>query len=749
MIRLGLRLCLAGSREATARLLVIVVAVAVGVGLLLTALAGINAVDAQNGRYVWLSTGAAAARPPIAGTQPADPLWWLLRADYFQGETIGRVDVAATGPRSPVPPGIPDLPGPGQFYASPALSELLRSTPADELADRFPGRQVGTIGPSALPGPDALVIIVGQPADALARLPGAVQVSSIMTNGPCDDCGLGVRAAGMNLLLSVVAAALLFPVLIFISTATRLAAARREQRFAAMRLVGATPRQVSALAAVESTVAALAGTVVGFGVFLLFRPAVADIPFTGARFYPADLALDAGDVLLVAIGIPLSAVAAARLALRRVHISPLGVSRRVTPSAPRAWRLVPLAVGIGELAYFVGRRPSTADGQTAAYLTGILLVMVGLLVAGPWLTMLGSRVLARLATGPATLIAARRLADNPQAGFRAVSGLMLALFVTAVATGVITTIVANRGAPRSGAMFSDTLSATFWPEERPGEPPVTVDAVPAAALRSIPGVQQVTVVHLNPAGRPAPGTDPGWRPGVVACADLARHRGSGGCAPGAQAAVVDSDLVGARSVRSTEEPGVWPTAPIAVDRLSQLPVLSLVVGTDGSAPAIERARTALERAFPAVRFLPSTVGEFEGDFRRTLVQWQQLANVVILATLPIAGCSLAVSVAGGLSDRKRPFSRLRLTGAQLGVLRRVVALETAVPLLVVAAMATGTGLLAAHLFLTSQLEYALQPPGAGYYLTVGAGLAVCLGIIASTLPLLSRITGPETARNEG
>jgi predicted lysophospholipase L1 biosynthesis ABC-type transport system permease subunit len=122
--------------------------------------------------------------------------------------------------------------------------------------------------------------------------------------------------------------------------------------------------------------------------------------------------------------------------------------------------------------------------------------------------------------------------------------------------------------------------------------------------------------------------------------------------------------------------------------------------------------------------------------------------VVILASLPIAGCSLAVSVAGGLGDRKRPFSMLRLTGVQLGVLRRVVALESAVPLLVVAVVATGTGFLAAQLFLTSQMGYTLQPPDVAYYLIVFAGLAASLGIIASTLPLLKRITGPETARNE-
>jgi predicted lysophospholipase L1 biosynthesis ABC-type transport system permease subunit len=125
-----------------------------------------------------------------------------------------------------------------------------------------------------------------------------------------------------------------------------------------------------------------------------------------------------------------------------------------------------------------------------------------------------------------------------------------------------------------------------------------------------------------------------------------------------------------------------------------------------------------------------------------------LANVVILVSFPIAGCSLAVSVAGGLRDRKRPFSLLRLTGAQLGVLQRVVLLESAVPLLVVALVAIGMGFLAAQLFVQAQFSYSIRAPGIQYYATVLTGLVVSLGVIASTMPLLRRITGPETARNE-
>ena len=132
--------------------------------------------------------------------------------------------------------------------------------------------------------------------------------------------------------------------LIFIGTATRLAAARREQRFAAMRLVGATPRQISVVAAVESTVAAVAGTAVGFGAVLRVpRPGSPRSRSPATPFFPSDLSLTLVDVLLVALGVPVGAAVAARLALRRVRISPLGVTRRVTPRPPRAWRLIPLA----------------------------------------------------------------------------------------------------------------------------------------------------------------------------------------------------------------------------------------------------------------------------------------------------------------------------------------------------------------------------------------------------------------------
>jgi hypothetical protein len=439
------------------------------------------------------------------------------------------------------------------------------------------------------------------------------------------------------------------------------------------------------------------------------------------------------DVLLVALGVPAGAAVAAQISLHRVRISPLGVTRRVTPRAPRAYRLIPLVLGVALLAFAIGHRPETSDGQTAVFLPGLLLIMAGLVLAGPWLTMVGARIMARRASRTATLIAARRLADNPKAGFRAISGIMLALFVTSVAVGVITTIVANRGPAPIGSTDAGTLSAAF--AENPPSAPDTV----LADLRAIPGVQSATVIHENPVH----GRD--HDAGVITCADIPKPYGR--CADDSTAAEVTMDFIPFRgSALSTR---VWPAASVSPGGLQRLPVVSIVVGTDGSAAALEHSRTVLESAYPTNLWVaPNVPGDFEADFADTLRGWQQLANVIIIASLALAGCSLAVSVVGGLSERKRPFSLLRLSGAPVQVLRRVVALESAVPMLAVAVVAIGMGFLAAQLFLKAQMDYTLTAPGVGFYAIVVVGLTACLGIIASTLPLLERITGPETARSE-
>ena len=765
-----MRLAVSGGREAITRLVIVAAAVGTGVGLLLTVVAAVNAVGVQNDRYAWLDTGAPAASGSVAsgGATAAtsrDPLWALFTTDLFDGQGIYRVDVAAAGPASPVPPGIPRDPGPGQYYISPALSALLRSAPADELADRYPGHQAGLIGQAGLPSPDSLVIVVGRSAAQMSHLPGAAQVTSFNTTPP-SGCGShatcvirgGLEPAGIDLILSAVALALLLPVLIFIGTATRLSAARREQRFAAMRLVGATPRQVSLIAAVESAVAAAAGVAIGFGLFFVLRVPLAAIPFTGQPFFPAELSLSLPDILAVAIGVPVAAAVAARLALRRVNISPLGVARRVTPAPPRAWRVLPLLAGLAGLGFFVVHgKPASPAGQILVFVPGFALIMVGLIIGGPWLTMAGARVLARRASRPGALIAARRLADDPRAAFRAVSGLVLALFIFTVAAALLATQNTKAPIEPDGAAANNILADQFSniTQASSGQNLAVGSAPPPSAavltrLRQISGVRGIVEFRADPGLTPITQSQLQDVPAaVVSCAQLASVPGLGRCPAGAAAVKVPATLnnIGPENLAEV----TWPAADIPARRLDSLPLGSLDVATNGSQPVIEQARTILENAYPTGTGSPpppQTVSEYNAAGNSADNAYQQLADVVILTSLTVAGCTLATGVAGGLADRKRPFSLLRLTGARLGMLRRVIALESAVPLLAVAAVAIGAGFSASAMYATMEMRLSLVSPGAAYYVLTAAGIVLALGLILATFPLLRRITGPETARTE-
>jgi hypothetical protein len=762
MIRLGLRLTLGGGKESLLRLVVTALAVAVGVAMLLATLATSNAIGRQNMRGAWLSTtpqsvnaGSQAARQ-AAGPTLTRPgaLWWLVNTDQFKNALIVRVDVAATGPEAPVPPGIPRLPGPGQFYASPALVTLLGSTPASELGNRFEGTDIGTVDPSALSSPDDLVIVIGHRASAMAKVPGAGVITGFATSSS-DGGPTTLGSIGLQVVLAVLALVLLFPVLVFIGTATRLSAARREQRFAAIRLVGATFRQVAVIAAVEAAVAALAGIALGFALFFAVLPVLPRIPFTGQPFESGDFSIGLADSLVVALGVPLAAIIAARVALRRVRISPLGVDRRVTPSAPSALRVIPLLAGICELAYFVGvGHPKSAGGQIQAYLLGFFVIMTGLVIAGPWLMMVGSKVMARHARRVPLLIAGRRLADNPRGAFCSIRGLILALFVTSVSVGVIATLLADHGSTSTDSPASRTVIYQFAMFQQVS----SVPSVPSSVLRALNGVQGVTgvtLVYTAPASLSTDGPIPDINGlggdlqfGVVSCAELAKVPALGRCQPGATLAAIGDDLGFMPVTKSVSLAAVttWPGAHLAKP-IEELPVTMAAVATDGSGTAIARVETILDAAYPFVGSA-SLFGQLSSQDFQLLSDLQTTSEVAIVASLLIAGCSLAVAMVSGVTERKRPFGLLRLAGVPPVVLRRVVAFETAAPLVIIALGSAVIGLVASDLFLRSQLGITLRMPAAGYYGLVFGGLIASLAIIGSTLPLIEPITRPENTRME-
>jgi len=665
-----------------------------------------------------------------------------------------------------VVPGIPRLPAAGHYYASPALIRLLTSVPRDELGARFPGSLAGLVGPAAMTGPGDLVIIIGRPAAELAHLPATERVSAIAAtprvNGTTTlyKYGFGMVAVG-----------LVFPLLTLIGTATRLAAARREERFAAFRLVGATPRQVGVIASVEAFMGAAIGTLAGIAIFQPLQPVVARVAVTGSRYFPSTVAPTTWEYLAVLLGVPIAAMGAAVWSLRRVRISPLGASRKTTPSPPSALRLVPLALGlvVFTVAPFLlaGHKQAGPLGVANSgpspllfpvLLLGELLIMTGLFLSGSWLTMQAARLVARTANGAAGLVAARRLADSPKAAFRAVGGLVLALFVGTAIAGVVPAV--NSGLRLThGGKLNDVLRVSFSPPSLgAGEgllPQPSAEML--RRVRSYPGTSALPVYLYGPqAGYTACEGFYNCAPsvGIVNCRNIGRSFAFiVRCPPRAAAVQVQFGVFFITSnLLFTPLPLSTSPAPAgAGGSLRSLRMGEVLVMTSNPS-TLEKVRTfmAAYTAAAGSSNVPETFGEASRTRAAAYSEIETIALAVVAVTLVVAACSVAVSVGGGLMERKRPFTLLRVTGAQLRVLYRVVLWESVLPLTLTAVVAAAAGLATAAsiMRLLGPRVGSVTLPGPVYFLTLGCALAVSLALLLATLPLLKRITVPDEMRFE-
>lgn len=713
MIRLAGHLAWRSSRDGLARGALTVLGVAAGTCCLLIAASVEPAIRAQQQRTAWQHTDAD---PSATG---GDPLLWWLNEDGVDGRTLQVLRVAATGPTSPAPLGISPPPGAGEVHVSPALGELLERLPPDRLADRFPAAPAGTISRHYLAGPDDLVAVVGHTEQELRAIDARVvhQIRTAPVSFDFTDL--------LRVVLGIGAVGLLTPVAVFVATSTRIGAARREQRFAALRLAGATPRQVLATAALESGALATLGALLGTASHAVLRPVVARVELDGQRPFPADVAvspLATAGILLAVVAV---AVAAAAISLRRLQVSPLGVARRSGGPPPRGRRLLLLGIGSVVFAASLGAatgRPEGATGVGLVLIVGSFAAMIlGIAVAGPWLTVLVARLLACTERRPSLLLAGRRLQVDPVSGFRAVSGLVLAVFVVSVLAGLTPALLDENERSYDGALPATSLVARV--------PAGTSRAAVDPAIRAVEEVGgEVLVAHLDPAR-------PEGSVALIACGPSAAFPPAGSCPVGTTARV---DL---RSSDAAIEPADHRAAELAT-----MPVALLAVATDGTAAMTDRARTAIVDALPTAD--ASLGAERSARANQRLRQLSRLADLALIATLVIAGCSLAVSVAAGIVERRRPFTLLRVAGVHLRELRRTALAEAIGPLLLIALASAAAGVATSALVVGIATEAHWAAPGLGFWLSLGAGLTLAIAVVASTLPLLDRVTRPANLRFE-
>ena len=240
------------------------------------------------------------------------------------------------------------------------------------------------------------------------------------------------------------------PLLVFVATASRVAARQRDERLAGLRLAGASARQVRLLAVVDTLVGGGLGVLVGSAVYLLVRGIVLGADGTQAAAIARGTTPPLGLATVVLVGLLVALAVAAGLALRAVVVSPLGVARRSVHQRPRPWGLALLGAGVG-LAVLVGavagfgldRDP--AGHHPALMLTSLVLLMVGLVVSGPWLSVRAGRWATRRASSPALLLAGRRLEDDPRGQSRAMSAVVLVVVAATIGLTVFADALAVSG----------------------------------------------------------------------------------------------------------------------------------------------------------------------------------------------------------------------------------------------------------------------------------------------------------------
>jgi hypothetical protein len=752
---LGVRLVAGGGRQSFTRLVLTAVGVGLGVALLLLACSAPAVYRAHEDRGALRSYDVVQPKEPVGA---GDRTVLVASADTtYRDVSVRGLVLQADGARPVLPPGVAAMPHPGEMLVSPALRALLSSSDGALLRPRLPYRIVGTIGDAGLAGPNEYAFYAG--SDQLAARTGDGRVERVDRFGaPADHHGLDP----VLLLLTVVAVAvLLVPIAVFIGAAVRFGAESRDRQQAALRLVGADRSMTRRIAAGEALVGALLGLVVGAVLFLAGRQLIELVTLEDLSVFASDVRPDPVLVVLIAVLVPVSAVAVSVLALRRVVVEPLGVVRRATAVKRRLWwRLVVPAVGIGLLVPLLGG--IKAGGERFSTLqvgAGVTLLLVGVAVLLPWLV---EAVVRRLGGGSvAWQLAIRRLQLNSGSAARVVSGIAVAV---AGAVGLLTLFAGVQHAYQQPTHQDPTRAQVDV------NVPRTLSLAQAHELTgrfaATPGVTSVFGVSSTEIGATQVGAD-GQLASIGGCADgdtfLATAPGAGDSVvprPGTRAAVLSGNaerVTGSWTVPATARTVRARTAPDGSSQLGVLATRSAVdarllgqlretvyVRVDPSRPdTLERVRNVAAAADPLSNVLELTASRTDG----TLVTIEHGILGGATAVLLLIGASMLVTVLEQLRERRRLLAVLTAFGTRRGTLTASVLWQTAVPVFLGLLLAVVGGVLlgAVLLRMTSEpVSFAWAQIGE----IAGVAAAVVLLVTVLSMPALWRLMRPEGMRTE-
>ncbi|WP_410576285.1 FtsX-like permease family protein [Amycolatopsis sp. lyj-108] len=743
--QLAMRVLRVDRRTRTSAILTAVgVAVATSLVILLASLPGATQARAQ--RAIWQDIHSYYSESDQP--QRAAPLLMAANKDYSGDREITRVDIAQTGtsPMLSLPPGIPRLPAPGEAIVSPALGKLIQSTPQAQLGDRF-GKLVDSLGPDSLLYPEQLVAVVGHTPE------------SMPTSAMAAD-GFPVKEAKPDPLLALLAwvgvIVLLVPSLVLVASSARLTAARRELRMAALRLAGATPGQVTKIVAAETALSASVGALLGILVAPALQGLSTFVPWGGGTWLASDFSLSIGSTIAIAVAIPLLVVFAGVLGIRRVLKTPLFAASAHARKPLHWWRLLAVPVAGAFFLFAV----SQDEASMMMVMLGLFLLVGSAAIVGPWVTSAVGGTFVRIWRKPASLLAGRRLRDDPKSAYRATAGVVLAVFTGSMALTLLPSFESMAG---GGRTFKDNV---LYAESDAAHAGQTVEQTNASLARNGITDKAIAVGQVYLAtGETGTRSQSLNRAFVMTCEDatkLLRVNIGGSCAQGP--AIYSTHKIDPAAYRVTSEydkagTALDPKVPVQLYPNGDEDTSSTIVIDPALLPAgvepkyvdvvvpttpanAEVVRTALVGAAPGQEVGSRglhLIGQQQelGDLRRVTV-------IGLIAAGVLAGCSAAVATAGSVMDRRRTFGALIAAGTPVRVLARALRMEAALPAMVatIGAGVVGIGV-GMGLYSMVEKDAVVLSPWLLAPVVLGIGVAL-LGASVST-PALKRVQSEPLA----
>lgn len=599
-----------------------------------------------------------------------------VQRSYYRGATEGIMV-----------PGVPRVPGEGEYFASPALAQLIEDDPV--VAAQFAGKtQVGLVARTSLVHPGELRAVVGMDDNTLLA-------SEVIGFG---DPSVS-EASQLNTLVALLVLTVVWlPSLGLLVMVTRLSARSHQRTARALHLLGLSRSQVRFVEAGVTAPTALAGVLTGVVVFWgLTR--LEHIPGTPFGFFAADARPAPWMIVLVAVGV--------------VALACLVSAGSVSFSGSRTARTVPvprLSARVGAVALVAGSvtlivTPILRDllGTSAHFLLWVACagVAAGLGLCGPMLVSRAADAMAERSWTASRSVGLRMAAAGGSHAVRLAS--------------VLCVLVVSLLGARAFLFVLEGGSNRAWNEQTTTQPRVPASATDLRGGITLAEVRQVlgaSVPVLQVRDHELPGEP--LRVVYGTCQDVRRISGEElHTCPSRPVWLEVQGPLPERPSGAAEVDGHRLLLPQQTDslRVNNLPAElagALLVPTgaepttrskDGSIFLMLPTGAEVNWAIAAVSSLDPVVQVDLGDADRgnpdvqqypTQAAWIVLAAIVALA---IGAVALVVGATGERAERAVRYRGLTLLGAPRAVVLKVHLWAVVAPLVGLVVMATGIGTL--------------------------------------------------------